>query len=52
MRWIDRLMVVSDKSGRYESEQQRSESQAVFGEARNVYAEIAERAVEYWGDGS
>lgn len=49
-RWIDRLLEVSNKSGRYKSDYERTQTQAIFKEARRVYDNIAQRAVEVWGD--
>ena len=50
IRWIDRLLEVSDKPGRYKSDDQRKQTQAIFKKARNVYRNIATKAVEVWGD--
>jgi len=46
IRWIDRLLQVSDKAGRYESDRERAEVQAIFRKARQVYENIAQIAVE------
>ena len=40
IRCIDRLLVVSNKLGRYRSDNERSEVQAVCTKARQVYEEI------------
>ncbi|MHC4629409.1 MAG: hypothetical protein ACYTDV_20725, partial [Planctomycetota bacterium] len=50
IRWIDRLIEVAGKPGRYKSDEQRSRTQAIFKKARHIYENIAERAVEVWGD--
>jgi hypothetical protein len=46
--WIDRLMEVSEKPGRYPSDEEREKAQAVFREAQQVYRDIAITAVELW----
>ena len=48
IRWIDRLLDISEKPGRYRSGEQRAEVQAIFHEARQVYQDIARTAVELW----
>ncbi len=50
IRWIDRLLEVSNKPGRYESEDRRMQTQAIFKEARDIYEEIALRGAKVWGD--
>jgi hypothetical protein len=50
IRWIDRLLEVSDKPGRYKSDEQRTQTQAIFKEARQVYEDIARKAVKVWGN--
>ncbi|MHC4396939.1 MAG: CehA/McbA family metallohydrolase [Planctomycetota bacterium] len=50
IRWIDRVMEVSEKPGRYPSDKEREQAQGVFREARRIYRGIAETAVELWGD--
>jgi len=50
IRWIDRLLEVSNKPGRYKSDDQRTETQAIFKEARQVYENIARKAAKVWGD--
>ncbi len=50
IRWIDRLLEVSGKAGRYKSDEERTQTQAVFKEARGVYENIARKAVQVWGD--
>ena len=50
IRWIDSLIEVSNKPDRYESDEQRTQTQAVFKEARNVYEDIARKAVKVWGN--
>ena len=41
IRWIDRILEVSRQPARYKSEQDRSDTQAIFGEARLIYERIA-----------
>ena len=43
IRWIDRLLGVSEKPGRYSSDEQRAEVQAMFHKAKQVYQNIAAR---------
>jgi len=50
IRWIDRLLQVSNKTSRYSSDTERAEVQAIFQEARQEYESIARKAVEFWGD--
>ncbi len=50
IRWIDRLLEVSNKAGRYESNTERTQTQTIFKEARRVYENIARNAVEVWGE--
>jgi hypothetical protein len=50
IRWIDRLLEVSNKPGRYTSDDQRRQTQAIFRQARDVYESIAQKAVEVWKD--
>ncbi len=50
IRWINRLLEVSNKPGRYKSDEQRTQTQAIFKEARQIYENIARRAVEVWGN--
>jgi hypothetical protein len=52
IRWIDRLLNVSKKPNRYQSEGERTETQKIFKEARNIYENIARKAVEIWGENS
>jgi len=49
IRWIDRLLQVSNKPGRYKSDEQRMQTQAIFKEARHIYENIARRGVAAWG---
>jgi len=44
IRWIDRLLEVSSKPGRYQSDSERTQTQAVFREARGIYEDIARRS--------
>ena len=48
--WIDRLIKVTNKPGRYSSETERAEVQAIFKEARQEYESIAQKAVKFWAD--
>ena len=50
IRWIDRLIEVSETPDRYKSQSDRAEAQALFREARQVYQRIARTATEVWGD--
>jgi hypothetical protein len=50
IRWIDRLVQVAQKPGRYQSDAERAEVQAVFQQARQEYANIARKAEELWGN--
>jgi len=50
IRWIDRLLQVADKPGRYSSDTQRAEVRAIFRKARQEYESIALKAVEFWAD--
>ena len=46
IRWIDRLIQVSEKPGRYDSDSERMEAQAFFHKARKIYQNIARTAAE------
>ena len=50
IRWIDRLLEVADKPGRYKTDAERSQVQAIYQQARQKYQDIARQAVEAWGD--
>ena len=50
IRWIDRLIEVSNRPGRYRSDDERMRTQAIFKEARDVYENIVRKAVEVWGN--
>ena len=50
IRWIDRLMQVAEKPGRYKSDAERTEVQAVYRQARQNYQDIARQVAESWGD--
>jgi len=50
IRWIDRLLQVANKPGRYSSETERQEVLAIFQKARKVYEDIAQKAVKFWAD--
>ena len=50
IRWIDRLLEVSRKPDRYQSEDERIETQKIFKEARNIYEKISRKAIEVWPD--
>ncbi len=44
IRWIDRLLEISSRPARYESDNERRQIQAIFKQARRVYEEIAKKA--------
>ena len=48
--WIDRLLQVIEKPGRYQSDMERAEVRAIFQEARQKYEGIALKAEEFWPD--
>jgi hypothetical protein len=48
MRWIDQLLRISRKPDRYESETERAQVQKTFRKAREIYEDIARKAVELW----
>jgi hypothetical protein len=50
IKWIDRLLQVTNKPGRYSSETERAEIRGIFQEARQEYESIAQKAVEFWAD--
>lgn len=50
IRWIDRLLDVSEKPGRYASDAERAQVQAIFNQARQKYTAIAWMAEHIWGD--
>lgn len=50
IRWIDRLLEVTEKPGRYKTSEERSQVQAVYQQARQKYQDIARQAAEFWGD--
>ena len=50
IRWIDRLLQVTDKPGRYQTDAERSQVQALYQQARQKYQDIARQAAEFWGD--
>jgi hypothetical protein len=50
IHWIDRLLQVANKPGRYSSDTERQEVRAIFKKARKVYEGIARKAVEFWAD--
>ncbi len=50
IRWIDRIMEISEQPKRYPSEQSRTETQSIYREARAVYEMIAKTATDVWGD--
>jgi hypothetical protein len=45
MAWIDRLLEITNRPGRYESDKQRREVQAIFRRGRAVYERIAEKGM-------
>ena len=50
IRWIDRLLEVSEKPGRYPSDTERARVQTIFNEARRTYQTIARDAEHIGGD--
>ncbi len=50
IRWIDRILQISEQPERYSSPQDRIESQTMFREARAVYERVAQTASAVWGD--
>ena len=50
IRWIDRLLEISEKPGRYTSDTEREEVQAIYNEARQKYRAIARIAENNWKD--
>ncbi|MFH1717187.1 MAG: CehA/McbA family metallohydrolase [Planctomycetota bacterium] len=44
IRWIDRLLQVSEKPGRYQSDSERMETRKIFKEARVIYENITQRS--------
>lgn len=48
IRWIDRLLEVSEKPDRYRSDDERKETQKIFKQTRHIYENIAQKAVEVW----
>jgi hypothetical protein len=50
IRWIDRLLQITKKPGRYRSNAERVETQAIFREARQKYEDIAHKAETLWAD--
>jgi hypothetical protein len=44
--WIDRLLEVNKKPGRYNAESQRAEVEAIFRKAKTIYEKIAQTTVE------
>jgi len=50
IKWIDRLLQVANKSGRYSSETERAEVRSIFQEVRQEYESIAQKAVKFWAD--
>jgi len=52
IRWIDRIMEVSEQPDRYQCEEERAKVQAVFRQAKQIYQNIAQTAVNLWGKDS
>jgi hypothetical protein len=48
--WINRLIQVTEKPGRYQSDMERAEVRAIFQKARQKYEDIALKAEEFWPD--
>ncbi|MBN2315650.1 MAG: CehA/McbA family metallohydrolase [Sedimentisphaerales bacterium] len=51
IRWIDRLLDVSEKPGRYSNETEKTDVQAIYKKARQKYAAIAWMAEQICQDG-
>ncbi len=49
-RWIDRLLQVTEKPDRYQSDMERAEVRAIFQKAKQKYEGIALKAEEFWPD--
>jgi len=49
IRWIDRLLQVAEKPGRYKTDAERSQVQSLYQQARQKYQDIARQAAESWG---
>jgi len=50
IRWIDRLLDVSEKPGRYSNETEKTDVQAIYKKARQKYTAIARKAEQIWSD--
>ncbi len=50
IRWVDRLLAISDMPDRYRSGEDRLQVQKVYRQARAVYENVSRMAVEVWGD--
>ncbi len=50
IRWIDRLLQITEKPARYQSDTEMAQVQAVFQEAKQKYQGIARKAEELWAD--
>jgi hypothetical protein len=50
IRWLDRLLQVAEKPGRYKTSEERSQVKAICRQARQKYQDIAHQAAEFWGD--
>ena len=50
INWLNRLLEVSNKPGRYPSDKQRQKAQAVFRQARQIYRDIAKTATKLWDE--
>jgi hypothetical protein len=48
IRWIDRLLEVSKKPDRYQSDNERAETQKIFRQARQIYENISRKTMEVW----
>ena len=48
IRWIDCLLRVSEKPGRYQSDRELAEAQVIFRKARRIYQNIARTAEKLW----
>jgi len=50
IKWINRILEVSNLPDRYSSDMERGDVQHIFKQARKVYEKIAQTAGEVWGD--
>lgn len=50
IRWIDKLLEISQIPDRYSSDMERNEVQSIFRQARSVYEKIAKTASRVWDE--